>query len=132
MAMSEFLARCAANPVAAVGMATALGLVLIGLACVLTQRHVFKIILGFSVVNTATHLFLVVLGHVRNGAAPIWRAGMDDAALVASAVDPIPSALVLTAIVIGLGTTAVMVGIAVRMVKEVGSLDVRDYGALKW
>jgi multicomponent Na+:H+ antiporter subunit C len=130
--MAEFLSRCAADPLALIGMATALGLVLIGLACVLTQRHVFKIILGFSVLDTATHLFLVVLGHVRQGAAPIWQAGMADGALAAAAVDPIPSALVLTAIVIGLGTTAVLVGIAVRMVKESGSLDIRDYGVLKW
>ncbi len=129
--MAEFLTQCMAQPLSLIGMATALALILIGLWCVLTQTHLFKIIMGFSLLNTATHLFLVVLGYIRGGIVPIWRPEVGER-LAETAVDPLPSALVLTAIVIGLGTSAVLLAVAIRMVKKGNSLDIRDYGGLKW
>ena len=60
--MADFLMRCAEQPLSLIGMITALVLILIGLWCVLTQTHLFKIIMGFALLNTASHLFLVVLG----------------------------------------------------------------------
>ncbi len=129
--MSEFFIKCAAQPLSLIGMFTALALTLIGLWCVLTQTHLFKIVMGFALVNTAGHLFLVVLGYIRGGMAPIWQPAVADR-LVAGAVDPLPSALVLTAIVIGLGTSAVLLGVVVRMAREGKSLDIRSYRGLKW
>ena len=47
-------------------------------------------------------------------------------------VDPIPSALVLTAIVIGVAITALMLSYAVQLYKSKGSLSIEDYEELKW
>ena len=47
-------------------------------------------------------------------------------------MDPVPQALVLTAIVIGLGVTAVMLSYVIRLYALRKSLDIRDFGRLKW
>jgi len=47
-------------------------------------------------------------------------------------IDPVPQALVLTAIVIGLGITALMLAYAYRLFRARGSLDIADYTELKW
>jgi multisubunit Na+/H+ antiporter MnhC subunit len=50
----------------------------------------------------------------------------------ARVVDPVPSALVLTAIVIGLAVTALMLTYAVSLYRRKGSLQISDYKELKW
>ena len=85
-----------------------LGLVLIGLWGMLTQRHIIRMIIGFSLLDTGIHMVMVSIGYVTGGTAPIIEA-------VNRIVDPVPSALVLTSIVIGLGVTAVMLSFAVRI-----------------
>ena len=98
-----------------------LGMVLIGLWGMLSRKHLIRIVLGFSVLDTGIHMVMVAVGYVSGGTAPI----IDDAVAQATTprlVDPLPSALVLTAIVIGLGVTAVMLSYAVRIHRLRGSL----------
>ncbi|MBC8385617.1 MAG: NADH-quinone oxidoreductase subunit K, partial [Candidatus Cloacimonetes bacterium] len=59
--------------------------------------------------------------------APILDAAVTKAEAVEKVVDPIPSALVLTAIVIGLAVTALMLVYAVQMYKQKKSLNIDDY-----
>ncbi len=73
----------------------------------------------------AIGVLLIVIG----GTAPILDRDVDAAARF---VDPIPSALVLTAIVIGLATTALMVTYVVRLARTKGTLEVSSYKELKW
>jgi len=107
-------------------------LVILGLWGMLTQKNIIKIIIGFSIVDTGTHLIMVSIGYIKGRTAPI----LDDAVAVENAVDtvvdPIPSALVLTAIVIGLAVTALLLSYAMRMYKEKKSLSIEDYKELKW
>ena len=110
---------------------TALGflLIVIGLWGVLTRRNIFKIIIGFSIMDTGVHLILVSIGYLKGKTAPIIDSSAQDTSMM---VDPIPQALVLTAIVIGLAVTALMLSYAVKMYKKNNSVLIDDYKELKW
>jgi multisubunit Na+/H+ antiporter MnhC subunit len=107
-------------------------LVLIGLWGMLTQRNIIKIIIGFSVVDTGVHMLMISLGYLRGRTAPILDESLNAAEAAGRVVDPVPSALVLTAIVIGLAVTALMLAYAVRLHAGKGSLDIHDFKELKW
>ena len=107
-------------------------LVAVGLWGVLTQRHLVKIIVGFSIVDTGTHLVIVSLGYLKGRTAPILDRALSAGDAATQAVDPIPSALVLTAIVIGLAVTAVLLAYAVRVYREKHSLNIDEISELKW
>lgn len=107
-------------------------LVLLGLWAILTRRNIIKIILGFSILDTGIHLFLVAIGYRKDGTAPIFDSDLQVSEALQKAVDPIPSALVLTAIVIGLAVTALMLSYAVRMAIKNKSLMIDKAKELKW
>jgi multicomponent Na+:H+ antiporter subunit C len=112
-------------------------LVLIGIWAMLTKKNIIRIIIGFSIVDTGIHLIMVAVGYVREKTAPIldssvYEFGSDISAAVEKVVDPLPSALVLTAIVIGLAVTALLLSFAVRLHKFGKSLQIDDYEELKW
>lgn len=109
---------------------TGLGLlvILIGLWGLLTQRNIFKIIISFSIMDTGVHLLLISIGYKKGGTAPI----IDKAASYENMVDPVPTALVLTAIVIGLAVTSLMLAYAVKMYNNRQTVLIDDYKELKW
>ena len=68
------------------------------------RPRTFQVIIGLSLLSYAVNLFIIAMGRLRTGVAPVLTArGADDPAHLA---DPLPQALVLTAIVIGFATTA--------------------------
>ncbi len=122
----------------ALAVGTAIVLVLVGLAGALVRRNLLKIVLGFSIADAGVNLLIVTLGHIPGRTAPIIdQPGLlkDAGSLVVDStkvVDPLPQALVLTAIVIGVGVTALMLAFVVRLYAQGKSLDIRDFGRLKW
>ena len=102
-------------------------LLLIGIYCVAVKKNLIKIIIGVAIMEYAVNLFLVVLGYRKGGVAPIVQAGVENPIYV----DPLPQALVLTAIVIGLATTALMIAIAMRIYDRYGTFDVTKIRKLK-
>ncbi len=104
-----------------------MSLFLIGLYCVAVKRNLIKIILGIGIMEYAINLFLVALGYRTGGTAPILQAGLKNPVFV----DPLPQALVLTAIVIGLATTALMVAIAMRIYTRYGTYNIAKIRKLK-
>ncbi|HUX52083.1 MAG TPA: cation:proton antiporter subunit C [Spirochaetia bacterium] len=112
-------------------MVTILGFILLGIGLwgMLTRRNIIKIIIGFSIMDTGVHLIIVSIGYLAGRTAPILDSAVSPAQAVQKVVDPIPSALVLTAIVIGLAVTALMLSYAVQMHKTRGSLQIDDYRA---
>ncbi len=73
----------------------------------------FDVVLGMTLLSYAANLFVFAMGRTRVDAAPLLR----DPSLAPDVVnyaDPLPQALVLTAIVIGFGMTAVLLALAVR------------------
>jgi multisubunit Na+/H+ antiporter MnhC subunit len=102
-------------------------LLLIGLYCVAVKKNLIKIIVGVAVMEYAVNLFLVALGYRQGGTAPIIQEGLKNPIFV----DPLPQALVLTAIVISLATTALMIAIAMRIYDRYGTFDVTKIRKLK-
>lgn len=102
-------------------------LLLIGLYCVAVKKNLVKIIIGLGITEYAINLFLVVLGYRKGGAAPILEKGLGNVIFV----DPLPQALVLTAIVIGLATTAMMAAIAMRIYDRYGTFDITKIRKLR-
>ena len=75
---------------------------------------------------------IVTIGYLRGKTAPIIDSAVDKTTAVQNVIDPIPSALVLTAIVIGLAVTALMLVYAVQMYKKKNSLFINEYEDTKW
>lgn len=112
-------------------LVTILGIILVvlGLWGMLTQKNIIKIIIGFSIMDTGIHLLIVSIGYINGGTAPIMDSAVTNGTQV---VDPVPSALVLTAIVIGLAVTALMLTYAMKLFEIKGSLEINDFKELKW
>ena len=113
-------------PISLIVLCSGLGLVLVGLWGMLTQRNMIRMIIGFSLTDTGIHMVMVSIGYVTSGTAPIINDAVPLEDAVHSVVDPVPSALVLTAIVIGLGVTAVMLSFAIRIYKARGTLMIDE------
>ena len=88
-----------------------------GLYMVLS-RNLVRLLLGLSLLTTAVNLVLFQAGRIRSAQPPIIDAGADR---LHESADPLPQALVLTAIVISFGMTALVVVLALRAYLESGS-----------
>jgi multicomponent Na+:H+ antiporter subunit C len=119
-------------PLSSIVLVTGLLLILIGLWAMFVNKNIIRMIIGFSIIDTGIHMVMVALGYITGGTAPIF----DDVVKVTdpniNIVDPVPSALVLTAIVIGLGVTAIMLSYAVRIYNAKHSLSIDDCAEQKW
>ncbi len=102
-------------------------LFLTGLYGVLTKSNIIKIVIGLSVMEFSIFLFMALIGYTHNGDAPILVNGKEQLLFV----DPLPQAMVLTAIVIGLATNAMLLAIAIRIYRKYGTFDVRKINQLK-
>ncbi len=114
-------------------------LVLVGVWAMLTRKQIIRIIIGFTIVDTGIHLIIVAIGYVKGGTAPILDRAVSELPAAAAGVealgkvvDPVPSALVLTAIVIGLAVTGLMLAYTVRLFKHGKSDSIDDYEEQKW
>lgn len=107
-------------------------LVLMGIWATVTQKNIIKIIIGFSIFDTGIHIIMVALGYIKNKTAPILDSENLRTGTAEKIVDPVPQALVLTAIVIGLGVTALMLVYALKMYREKKSLNINSFKDLKW
>lgn len=113
-------------------LATGFLLILIGLYGSLSNRNILRMIVAFSVASTGLNLVFVAVGHMRGRAAPILDEAVPVADAVARVMDPVPQALVLTAIVIGVGVTALMLAYSLKLFESKGSLDISKWRELKW
>ncbi len=102
-------------------------LFLTGLYGVITRRNLIKIAISLSIMEFSSFLFLALIGYVDGGVAPI----VDPSDPVKTYVDPLPQALVLTAIVIGLATTAMLMAVIIRIYRKYGTFDIRQIKNLK-
>jgi multicomponent K+:H+ antiporter subunit C len=85
----------------------------------LLRARTFDAILGLTLLSYAVNLFIFAMGRVKVGAVPIVERGVE--ATLATHADPLPQALVLTAIVISFAMTALLLGIALRARGDTGS-----------
>lgn len=101
----------------------------VGVYGILARRNIIKIIVGIIVAEYAVNLFFVLVAYKNLGRSPILAADFEIPP--EAMVDPLPQALVLTAIVIGLATTALMVAIAMRIYEKYGTFDVGEIRELR-
>jgi multicomponent Na+:H+ antiporter subunit C len=83
-----------------------------GIYGLLTNRNIIKMIISLNIMEIGLNIFIISIGFVYDGVAPIISSTSEAGLLF---VDPLPQALVLTAIVIGVGTTALALAIAKRI-----------------
>ncbi len=102
-------------------------LILIGIYAILTKKNVMKIVIGFALMEYAVNLLFAIIGFKKGAVAPI----ITSIPVKHEFVDPLPQALVLTAIVIGLGTTAVMLALALRLYERTKTFDIDKLRRLK-
>lgn len=93
----------------ALGIVTACGIYL------MLRGRTFPVVLGLTLLGYAVNFFIFVMGRLAVGVPPLVADG------AAGYADPLPQALVLTAIVIGFGTTGYVLELALRARDETGS-----------
>jgi multicomponent Na+:H+ antiporter subunit C len=108
-----------------------IALAAVGLYAIVAKKNLVKIIVGLAILEYAVNMFLVLTGYRNGGHAPILAPGEDRAAFAARAVDPVPQALVLTSIVIGLGLVALMVAMAIRLYEKYHTFDITEMRKLR-
>jgi multicomponent Na+:H+ antiporter subunit C len=92
-------------------------LMMTGFYIVIARRHLVRKIIGLNIFQTSVFLLYISMGKVRGGTAPILVPGAE----VYS--NPLPSVLILTAIVVGLATTAVALALIVRIHDAYGTVE---------
>ncbi|KUK59383.1 MAG: NADH-ubiquinone oxidoreductase chain 4L [Synergistales bacterium 53_16] len=99
----------------------------LGLYSILFERNLIKIAIGITLLEASANLLLIVLGYRRGGSIPVFTLAGE----VKTMVLPTPQALTLTAIVIGLATSALLLSLIMMLYKHYGTLDVREIRRLR-
>ena len=103
----------------------------VGVYAIACKKNLIKVIVGVVIIEYAVNLFLLLQGYRKDGCAPILMEGDAAANFAARAVDPLPQAMILTSIVIGLGVVALMVAIALRIYEKYGTFDLSEIRKLR-
>ena len=102
-------------------------LFLVGLYGLITRRNLIKIVISLSIMEFSIFLLLILIAYIEGGIAPILPENLPSPTYV----DPLPQAMVLTAIVIGLATTAMLMAIAIRLYRNYNTFDIRKIKNLR-
>jgi len=94
-------------------------LLMIGFYAVVAKVNLIKKLIGLSLFQSAVFLLYITMSKVNGGTAPILQRGVTDAIFS----NPLPQVLILTAIVVGISTTALGLGIVVRIREEYGTIE---------
>ncbi len=95
----------------------------VGFTTLLLHKNMIKKIIGLNIMDTAVYLFLAAMGYVDGRDAPIVTNGILDAEAY---INPIPSGLVLTGIVVSVSVTALMLSLTIRLYRKYHSLDLDE------
>lgn len=98
-------------------------LILIGLYAVIFKRNLIKIVIGITLIECGVNLFLITLAFRQDSIAPIYRG--TGSRLMSL---PVPHALTLTSIVIGVAVLALMLSLVIHIYRQYGTLDSRKIG----
>ncbi len=105
------------------GEAVAMLLFGIGFGNLLLQSNLIKKIIGLNIMDTAIYLFLAEKGYITGRIAPIIVDGIQD---MEHYINPIPSGLVLTGIVVSVSVSALMLSLTIRLYKRYHTLDLDE------
>lgn len=111
------------NLLANYGEAVAVILFGIGFSNLLLQKNLIKKIIGLNIMDTAIYLYLAEKGYIALRKAPIVVDGVQE---VTAYINPIPSGLVLTGIVVSVSVTAIMLSLTIRLYRRYHTLDLDE------
>ena len=95
----------------------------IGLTNLLVQKNLIKKIIGLNIMDTAIYLLLATQGYIKDRMAPIIVNGNTDPNLY---INPVPSGLVLTGIVVSVSVSALMLALTIRLYKRYHTLNLDE------
>ena len=95
----------------------------IGFTNLLLHKNLINKIIGLNIMDTAVYLFLALKGYIKGRTAPIITDGVIEADKY---INPIPSGLVLTGIVVSVSVTALMLALTIRLYKRYHTLDLDE------
>ena len=107
-------------------LALVLGLLFAVGTFLVLRRDVVRVVWGLTIITQATNIYLVTMGGIAGSVPILGHGASPDPATVAN---PLVQALVLTAIVIGFGTTAFALVLTYRVYEEHGTIDLSELGA---
>ena len=102
-------------------------LFIIGALTVLTRSDLLKKLLGINIMESAIYLIFVAGGNIRGGVAPLLSKANSGAVYV----NPLPSALMLTGIVVSVSVTAFALALIVRLHRAYGTIDLQRIAELR-
>lgn len=102
---------------------TAVVLFGIGLLNMMLRQNLLKKVIGFSIMDSAVFLLLASLGYIEGHGAPIVEEGAEAASLY---INPIPSGLVLTGIVVSVSVTAFSLALIQRIYSRYGTIELAE------
>lgn len=105
------------------GEAVAMLLFGIGFGNLLLQSNLIKKIIGLNIMDTAIYLFLAEKGYINGRVAPIVVNGVQS---TEAYINPIPSGLVLTGIVVSVSVSALMLALTIRLYRRYHTLDLDE------
>ena len=94
----------------------------IGFMNLLLQQNLLKKVVGFNIMDSAVFLLLASLGYIDGGVAPI----VGDRGVNPLYINPIPSGLVLTGIVVSVSITAFSLALIQRIYRRYGTVEMRE------
>ena len=112
-----------ANLLVNYGEAVAMLLFVIGFTNLLLQKNLIKKIIGLNIMDSAVYLFLAEKGYIEGRTVPIVVNGVQD---VEAYINPIPSGLVPTGIVVSVSVTALMLSLTIRLYRRYHTLDLDE------
>ena len=97
-----------------------IALMMTGFYVVIAASNLIKKIIGLNIFQTSVFILYISIGKMQGGAAPILEEGVEVYA------NPLPHVLILTAIVVGVATTALGLSLVVRIKEAYGSIEEND------
>ena len=101
-------------------------LIVVGLFAAVFIDNIIKKIIGINFIAEGVNLFIVALGYKSGGIVPILTSNMNTTTFAAKTSYPLPFGLVLTSIVIGASTLAVMLAFVMVLYKKYGTLSASE------
>lgn len=102
-------------------------LMMVGFYILISRRNLVKKILGLNIFQTSVFIFYISMGKIIGGTAPILLEGSEEAVVYSN---PLPHVLILTAIVVGVSTTAVALALVVRIKEAYGTIEGDEISAM--
>ncbi len=96
----------------------------IGFCTLLFHRNLVKKIIGLNIMDTAVYLFRASMGYIEGRRSPISAPSVP--ASVSAFINPIPSGLVLTGIVVSVSVTAIMLALTIKLYKRYHTLNLDE------